>query len=433
MKKTAIVLFAIVLLAAAMVLTACSNPAKSQAPGESMGQAAGQESGGKVTEITYTHLGDWAKPGLEKAAKDFEAETGIKVNLQFFPFQDAYEKYLTLIQSDTMPDAGMGFSDFAGEFYERGAILPLEDLISQEYKADIQDSLVEMCTYKGHLAAVPFAMSVRMPMYRADVFEREGIKAPKTTSDLLAAAQVLYNPPEMYGYGLCSARNKNSAEFYMELLWPMGGELMNEDDTKVAFNSPEGIEAMKLFLELAKTAPEGYQTSDIYLGENAFTAGNLALINGGMWVVPPLMEANPEAEVGYVPKLTGPGGHSGNLIIADFIYVFDNKDSARAKAAMEWIEFFKSDEAYLGKSFVEYGFAPDLKSHSGWEFMQNETADVVSAAAECGKGYPLTPAWPQISDALSVAVGKVCAGQATPEEALDEAEKLCNEAIENSY
>lgn len=428
MKKSGIALFA----ALVMILTACSSPADPPAEDvKQQSQAESQSPEEKVTEITYTHLGDWAKPGLEEAAKDFEAQTGIKVNLQFFPFQDAYEKYLTLIQSDTMPDAGMGFSDFAGEFYERGAVMPLEELISDGYKEDIQESLLEMCTYKGHLVAVPFAMSVRMPMYRADVFEKAGLEAPDTTDKLLASAKALYDPPSMYGYGLCSARNKNSAEFYMELLWPMGGELMNEDDTKVAFNSPEGIEAMKLFKELADTAPEGYQTSDIYLGENSFTAGNLALINGGMWVVPPLLEANPEAKVGYVPKMTGPEGDSGNLIIADFIYVFDNGDKAKAKAAMEWVEFFKSDEKYLGKSFVEYGFAPDLKSHSNWEFMQNDTAEMVSQAAECGKGYPLTPAWPQISDALSVAVGKVCAGQATPEEALEEAEKLCNEAIDS--
>lgn len=380
-----------------------------------------------VTEITYAHLGDWAIPYLEAAAKDFEAETGIKVNIQAWTFQDGYQKYVTSFEGGAAPDCGMGFSDWLAEFYERGVLVPLDDVISPEYEADMYEGAKEAGMYKGQLLGVPFATSIRYLICRPDLYEAKGLAVPTTVDELVAASKAVSNPPETYGFGLCAGRNKNTVEFYLELLWPYGGEILNEDGSAVAFNSPEGIQALKTFKELTATTPAGYLTTDHYLAENAFTAGNLAAMVSANWIITGLAETDPEAKAEIVPILTGPNGDAGNLYIADLLYVFNDE---KAEACMKWIEFYKSNEKYLGEAFVEYGFAPDLKSHDDWAFMQTETAKIIGEATTVARPKPATPAWSQIEDALAVAIGKVCADEMTPEEALAEAEIICNEAIE---
>jgi ABC-type glycerol-3-phosphate transport system substrate-binding protein len=93
------------------------------------------------------------------------------------------------------------------------------------------------------------------------------------------------------------------------------------------------------------------------------------------------------------------------------------------------VEFYKSDEKYLGKSYIDFGLPPDLKSQSSWDFMKSEGAKQLGEAVAVGRTRPITPVWTQIDDAIAVAVGKVCAGEATAEAALAEAEKKTNEAL----
>ncbi|MGI6326129.1 MAG: ABC transporter substrate-binding protein [Saccharofermentanales bacterium] len=413
-------LLALALAGCNQVTPSASNPPPSE-PKQTEPKA-------KVEKIVYTHLGDWATDYFEKASSDFTAQTGIEVDRQFWPFQDGYEKYVTAIAGGDAPDCGMGFGEWAAEFYERGAIIPLNDLVSAEYSENLYDSARATSTYKGNLIGLPFITSIRTPIYRADIFEAKDLEPPTTIDKLLTACKALYNPPELYGYGLCSARNKNTTEFFLELFWPLGGEILSADETKVAFNSPAGIRALEIFAELAETCPEGYQTSDIYLGENAFTAGNLAVMINAPWIVSSLKENIPDAKAVILPYIEGSEGNKGNLYVADLVYVF-SKDPQRAQASVDWIEFYKSDEKYLGEAYANFGLPPDLKFQTDWAFMESETAKILQQAVEFGRARPITAAWPQIDDAISVAVGKVCAGQATPADALAEAEQLANDAL----
>jgi multiple sugar transport system substrate-binding protein len=378
-------------------------------------------------EISYIHLGDWAKPILEEAAEDFKATTGVTVTMQFWPWDGAHDKYVTLIESGALADCGQGFQEWLGEFHERGAIVPTEDYISNNFKSQIMDSARENLIYKGELYATPFITSIRCLLYRKDVFDEAGIAEPKNFNDILSAAKKLHSPPEMHGYALCAGRNKFTTQFFLYIFWPYGGKLLNEDGTKVAFNSPEGIAALKMFKELSKYAPEGYINSDGQLMENIFTSGNLAMQIEGPWVYNQLLENVPDAELKVVPSIEGPEGKKGNLYVVDALYLFNEK---KASTSQKWFEFYKLDEKYLGKAYNDFGLIPDMKYHMDWEFMQkNKLVQLYAPAVEYGISRPMIPEWSKIEDALNVAIQKVCLGELTAEEALKEAEQTANNAL----
>jgi ABC-type glycerol-3-phosphate transport system substrate-binding protein len=383
----------------------------------------------KPMEINHLHLGDWVKPIFDVASKDFFDQTGIKVNIQYSPWDGAHDKYLTLINSNSLPDTGFIFQEWTGEFYERGVTIPVDKYISENFKNDILDNVKKNLTYKDNLMGVPFISSIRPYIYRADIFEENGIEPPQTFEDIVEIANKLNSPPDMYGYGLCAGRNKYTVEFFLEIFWAYGGKLLNDDETKVLFNSPEGVAALKIFKELSKTAPEGYLTSDGILPENVFQAGNIPQMIHGCWIIPPLKEKLPNAKIGIVPNIEGPTGGKASLYVIDSLSLF-TKDEEKAKACMSWIEFFKSDEKYLGDSYRDFTLPPDLKSQNNWKFInENEIIKAILPCLEYGQSKPFTPMWSKIEDELSMAIAKVCTDKASPEQALAEAEKASNEAL----
>lgn len=396
----------------------------------SMVYGQGEKESTEIDTISYIHLGDWAKPILENAAQDFFAETGVEVEMQFWPWDGAREKYVTLISSDSLADCGQGYQEWLGEFVARRAVVPVEDYISDEFKKKILPSALENLTYNGKLYANPFITSIRSFLYRKDVFEAKGVPEPETFDDILKAASMVFNPPEMYGYGMSAGRNKYTTQFFLYIFWPYGGKLLNDDGKTVAFNSEAGIAAMEMFKKLSVYAPEGYINADGQLSEGVFTSGNLAMMIEGPWVYNQLLATVPEAEIGVVPSIQGPDGGRGNLYVVDALYLFNEET---ASICQDWFEFYKSDEQYLGQAYNDFGLIPDMTVHMDWEFMQsNELVKMYAPAVAYGKSRPMIPQWSQIEDILNIAIQKVCLGVLSPVDALAEAEKNANEALKNN-
>lgn len=78
------------------------------------------------------------------------------------------------------------------EYADKGWLAPLDDWVAKNGTAagvnDIDPKLLEKMTYKGHLYALPNQQNVHILMYRKDVFDGLGLKAPTTYAELFAAA-----------------------------------------------------------------------------------------------------------------------------------------------------------------------------------------------------------------------------------------------------
>ena len=199
----------------------------------------------KPEKLIYVTLGDTATEVLEKAAASFFEETGIKVEIQNYPFADAHTKLVTLITSGKQPDISYGFADWVGEFTERDAIVNIDEYASPEFIDDIYDNAWALCTVDGKRMGVPYFMSDWALYVNKGILDEKGIAIPTTMDELVAAVEAVHNPPEYYGFGLLTSAHKNQFDFFFSVFLAMGGELLAEDRKSVAFNNENGVKPLK--------------------------------------------------------------------------------------------------------------------------------------------------------------------------------------------
>src|SRR4029079_339958 len=76
------------------------------------------------------------------------------------------------------------------EFAEAGWALPLDDYFpAAEMKANFFPGIVQGCTWKGALTAMPWFLDSGKLYYRTDILEKLGAKVPETWDQLIDIAQ----------------------------------------------------------------------------------------------------------------------------------------------------------------------------------------------------------------------------------------------------
>ena len=187
MKKKAFVKILLGLLAAAMLLTACSgnpSPSSQSSSGAGGSSATGSDSAGEPTELVwYTSLSDVmaGKDGMVEAANQYiQQKLGVTVDFHIYNSSEYTKTVSTILSSGAYMDilftgtnGGVDFNTNA----VRNAFVPLEDYIDQ-YLPGTKEQLPERAwdafTLNGHIYAVP-------PM--KDLAARWGFLANQTMMD----------------------------------------------------------------------------------------------------------------------------------------------------------------------------------------------------------------------------------------------------------
>ena len=74
------------------------------------------------------------------------------------------------------------------------------EVIDELGKGTFAPGALAMAALKDGYASVPVDGWTQMIVYRKDLFDAKGLKAPSTYADVEAAIKALHNPPEMYGF-----------------------------------------------------------------------------------------------------------------------------------------------------------------------------------------------------------------------------------------
>src|SRR5690606_24615813 len=139
---------------------------------------------------------------------------------------------------------------------------------------------------------------------------------------------------------------------YYKVLAQNGGQFLNDDQTKVAFNSPEGIEAAEWLVNksgtVMPTIEEGQGTPDF--DTNLFKDGKLAMLHTGIWVFGAVADVPFNWDIAVEP---------GNTTQASAVFsnaVGVSATSEHVAAASKWAEFLGSSEVMV-----------QTRLDSGWE------------------------------------------------------------------
>jgi multiple sugar transport system substrate-binding protein len=242
---------------------------------------------------------------LVELSKDFEAQSGIKMNFEFVPWPNFADRMLNELNSGgQLCDLLIGDSQWIGGAAENGWYLKLNDFFDAQGIS--MDDFAPATVYaystwpKGtpNYFALPAMGDANGWFYRKDWFARPEIQAdfkakygrdlaePKTQKELLEIAQ-FFQGREIDGktvYGASIFTERGSEGITMGAtgaLYAWGFKYENTPgsyDMQGAVNSPAAVEALEFYKELYKTAtPPGYDNAYMEQSLDAFKSGQVAM------------------------------------------------------------------------------------------------------------------------------------------------------------
>ena len=119
---------------------------------------------------------------------------------------------------------------------------PLDDLFakySEKYKLDeIDESMREGMSYEGKLYGLPMQAQMFVMAYRKDVFDKNGLTAPKTFDEMNAAAKKIQDAGDMkYPIALPWLATGDISTQYQAALNSLGTDFVDPDTKKPQFDS----------------------------------------------------------------------------------------------------------------------------------------------------------------------------------------------------
>lgn len=383
--------------------------------------------GGQVAELDET----W-----NSVIKGFEQRYGIKVEVQLFGFDTYYDKLVTALQAGKGPD--LAFADLGGwvpTFAEKGWLEPMEEQLKKwEGTPQIWPNLWPTVTYKGVRYGLPWYTDCRLLLYNKTMFEQAGLdpnNPPKTWDELLAAAQKITDAKNrIYGYGVSGTKTEHTTLGYMMFLYAAGGKLLTDDYSKAAFNTPEGLKALKFYTDLAKkygVSPNAVQYhEDDY--RNMMAQNRVAMSIGGPWSFPLIEAANPNI-VGKYSVALHPYDSQPASVLGGWALVIP-KSSPNKEDAWKLAEYLTSFDVWMKWVEEKGGPMPTRMDVCTKSKLANDPKwQIIFKTFPYAVARPPIPQYPQVSEQIQIMVQKVLLNELTPEEAIKVAADNVNKIL----
>ncbi len=386
---------------------------------------------------------------LPEKLPQFEKETGMKVELQFLPEVELWDK----IVGDFATRAGVynvvniDFM-FIPEFAEAEWILPINEYVTPDYGTnDIMTKYLESGMYNGKIYGFPVYGESSALWYRKDLFKEKGISPPDTFYELWDVATKFYQPPELYGIALRGMRG-SSMNIY---IWTMflrgfGGQFFDNNWNPV-FNSSQGIYATNFYRDLINTyGPPGgssFTWDDTAL---VLMSGKVAMIIEATDFVDRVFDPEKSRvhdKLAAAPVPAGPAGRFPSIFTSQLsISKIGNTTEKQRKASWAFISWATSEEMEFKKALegkIPTGVRrsifenPQFKEMFGEQNCPGWLHSVFESLAVAEVDYrPRMKEWREIGDILGIAVENVIAGIKPSNVSLDEAAEFARETLKRS-
>jgi multiple sugar transport system substrate-binding protein len=363
----------------------------------------------------------------------------VKVTGQYIASADnTSAKVVAALKSGTEPNVLLGQDPAQLPLYaESGKVLDLSSALK-----DVTDMLYpgikSALFYQGkQLGLALGGVGNYLLFYNKDHFAAAGVGAPPTTwNELETVAAKLTNPAKkQFGIYIPLGSSEWISYTWEAVLWANGGDLLNADQTKVAFNSQAGLDALTTWYNLVvkdKSAPStSYAQGGSFDGAPAFASGAVSMIIEGQWALSEFAKIN----YGIALMPAGTSGKSAANIGIGVATVFDKGDQANtaSEAFVKWL----GEPEQGGYLTAQSGGLPSAPNQLDQQAVKDQVAKQPSYSTfarqlQFGHTRPTIPAYAAISQALSDNINKCLTGQQTPQQALAAAETAGNAAIANA-
>ncbi|ACZ43591.1 extracellular solute-binding protein family 1 [Thermobaculum terrenum ATCC BAA-798] len=354
-------------------LSACGSPS---APTPSATQVGGGATSGGSSPVRLDFWDMvWGPPEYIQTAKDLvkqfnDEHKSIQVNYRSIPWNNWYQTFTTAIGAGTAPDISTGAGYQAVQFYDSGAILPVDEVIEEWRKSgeleDFVPGSVDILKYDGHYVALPWAIDIRIPWYRTDMFEKAGVKEPTNWDELRAALKQLTGNGK---YGMVASNDTGGTHYLYFFILNNGGGIFTKD-RKLDWMNPRNVEAIKYLSSLVKDgsvspASAGYSGDD---ASKAFGRGEAALKIDGPGFDQGF-PADTAKKMAILPPIKGPHGDLGTVYWINNIMLY--KQTKDPEATMEFLKWWSKNQKPLWTK-GHNGQLPARKSFASDPYFKND-------------------------------------------------------------
>jgi multiple sugar transport system substrate-binding protein len=284
----------------------------------------------------------------------------------------------------------------------------------------------------NQLLGLPSRGHVQLLFYRKDLFEQHNLAPPATWEALVEAGRRIQElQPNISGVAVPYGRNNGqNLMVWYNFLWGRGAALFDERG-QPAFNSQAGLQSVQDYVDLLRRhriTPAGAVSFTEQDAVNSMGQGNSAMLPVWWWVrstlVNPQSSRLTDAQIGFAP-MPSYAGRPRTTFTNTWVWGLTRR-SRRKDAAMELLTWIANPalerEVLLDprESDVVSVMTPNLLD----EAVNARFGGMHRFAAEGlreTQSITFGPEWPQISEALEVAMNEAAAGTRSVADAFNNA------------
>lgn len=376
------------------------------------------------------------KEAFTELLADFQKEyPNYTVEYQEAPWGNDFETKLnTGFASGTAPDV-INYS-----LASIGSRVPLgqyENLNSYtegwEGLEDYYDSILTAGSVGDDLYGIGYVADARMLVYNTELFEEAGLdpdSPPTTWDELLEYHEKLVKKDDsgnVIQTGLGIPTNGANINQWLEIFAAQNGvaNLVDEATDEILFNTEESMEAMEFLKQLYDIGliPWDNAQSD----QNPFRNGTAAMSIMNADEFNSANSGDLEGKIKMAPMIS----KEKAATFCGVHFMFMSSDSKNKEAAWDLIEFLTRKES-IQKYCEIVGTTPLRASLEDWYLEKHdENAQIVLKSIEIGQGSPKVAYSAPLFNAVDQAMERVFYGDASVEDALNEAAEELQEEIDN--
>ena len=377
---------------------------------------------------------------LVQAGQEFAAQyadAAVTVNVIKFSYTEE-DDYITgcFDAEDAVDVLFEGYFNMSG-YIHTGRVVPLDDIITDAMRADIDSASWEMSQVNGKTYMLPYYSLQNTMCFNKELFRQcgldnyigaQGVIQSWTPEEWEAILSTLAEKlPEMSYPMMMYGKNDQGDTHIMTLLRSRGSEFFDENG-RFHINTPEGIAALQWIADSHEKGyfPAGCENMEINDCNALFLNNQLAI-----HMTNSATAINVDLDTTGFANFPSEDGAGYNTSFVTGFQVFDNGDAAKLKAAKAFVSYFYGNEELM--NYAQVGIPASKATAervSGHIFMQEAYA---ANAVNTVDFTANNPNWRGVRDVFYPHIHDLLAGVNTPEEVAAAIDGDCNAAIEEGW
>jgi multiple sugar transport system substrate-binding protein len=312
---------------------------------------------------------------------------------------------------------------WTAEFASQKWIMDLSKYVESRADEFIPSTLAPL-KYDGRYWGVPQVTGAGLLYRRTD-----------QVPDPPASWQALYKEAEQHdGFAYQGAPYEGLTCNFVELASAAGGSILSEDGKKAEFDTPENLKILKFMVDGVRNgaAPKGVTTYMEEPARLAFESGKVTFMRNWSYAYALGQQAKKiKGKFAVSPLPPFDGGGKGGVLGGNGPVL--SAYTKNPKGGILFIDHLTSPET-LERNMSKYSLPSVLNESYDSPAVKKAVpyAAELKDAIESAKARPVSPVYPQISQAVNQNVSKALAGQMSPEDALKKGQDEITKAL-NSF